>query len=107
MVAAVGTLGNEDCFVILRGGSRGTNYGAESIEEAKAALAKTGNRQRLMVDCSHGNSQKNHKNQPKVAAALAEQISKGEQGIMGVMIESNINEGKYPSNFILRSNAAC
>ncbi|KAI1107713.1 3-deoxy-7-phosphoheptulonate synthase [Jackrogersella minutella] len=93
VVAIVGTVGNEDCYVILRGGSRGTNYDAESIAEAKAALAKSGLRQRLMVDCSHGNSLKNHKNQPLVAANIAEQISKGEAGIMGVMIESNIKEG--------------
>ncbi|KAG7292351.1 Phospho-2-dehydro-3-deoxyheptonate aldolase amt16 [Staphylotrichum longicolle] len=93
VVAIVGTVGNEDCFVILRGGTRGTNYDAQSIAEAKAALAKAGLRQRLMVDCSHGNSLKNHKNQPKVAAALAEQIEKGEEGIVGVMIESHINEG--------------
>ncbi|KAI1503243.1 phospho-2-dehydro-3-deoxyheptonate aldolase [Biscogniauxia marginata] len=93
VVAIVGTVGNEDCFVILRGGKRGTNYDAKSIAEAKAALEKAGLRQRLMVDCSHGNSEKNHKNQPKVAANLAEQMSNGEMGIMGVMIESNINEG--------------
>ncbi|RDL40031.1 uncharacterized protein BP5553_00010 [Venustampulla echinocandica] len=93
VVAIVGTVGNEDCFVILRGGTKGTNYDAESIKEAKAALAKSGVNGRLMVDCSHGNSLKNHKNQPKVAATLAEQISKGEEAIMGVMIESNINEG--------------
>lgn len=94
IVAVVGTIGNEDCFVILRGGKKGTNYDAKSIAEAKEALAKSGLKQRLMVDCSHGNSLKNHKNQPKVAAELAEQMSKGETGIMGVMIESNINEGK-------------
>jgi 3-deoxy-7-phosphoheptulonate synthase len=94
VVAIVGTVGNEDCFVILRGGTKGTNYDAESIKEAKAALQKSGVRERLMVDCSHGNSQKNHKNQPKVAAVLAEQIAKGEDAIMGVMIESNINEGE-------------
>jgi 3-deoxy-7-phosphoheptulonate synthase len=93
VVAIVGTVGNEDCFVILRGGTKGTNYDAASIAEAKAALEKKGVRQRLMVDCSHGNSLKNHKNQPKVAAELADQISKGETAIMGVMIESNINEG--------------
>jgi len=93
VVAIVGTVGNEDCFVILRGGTKGTNYDADSIAEAKAALEKKGVRQRLMVDCSHGNSLKNHKNQPKVAACLAEQIAKGENAIMGVMIESNINEG--------------
>jgi 3-deoxy-7-phosphoheptulonate synthase len=94
VVAIVGTVGNEDCFVILRGGKKGTNYDAASIAEAKEALSKAGLKQRLMVDCSHGNSLKNHKNQPGVAASLAEQISNGEAGIMGVMIESNINEGK-------------
>ncbi|RYP62528.1 hypothetical protein DL769_007270 [Monosporascus sp. CRB-8-3] len=83
VVAIVGTVGNEDCYVILRGGTRGTNYDSKSIAEAKAALAKSGLNARLMVDCSHGNSLKNHKNQPKVAAELAEQISKGETGIMG------------------------
>lgn len=100
VVAIVGTVGNDDCFVILRGGTKGTNYDAKSIAEAKAALKKSGVRERLMVDCSHGNSLKNHKNQPKVAAALAEQMEKGETAIMGVMIESNINEGKllHPSD---------
>ncbi|TQV97131.1 phospho-2-dehydro-3-deoxyheptonate aldolase [Cordyceps javanica] len=93
VVAIVGTTGNDDCFAILRGGTKGTNYDAASIAEAKAALAKKGVRQRLMVDCSHGNSLKDHKNQPKVAAVIAEQIAKGENAIMGVMIESNHNEG--------------
>lgn len=93
LVAIVGTVGNEDCFVILRGGKNGTNYDRESIGEAKKALAKKGLRQRLMVDCSHGNSLKNHKNQPKVASVLASQIEQGEESIMGVMIESHINEG--------------
>lgn len=93
VVSIVGTVGNEDCFVILRGGTKGTNYDAKSIAEAKEALKKAGIRDRLMVDCSHGNSLKNHKNQPKVAAVVAEQIANGEGSIMGVMIESNINEG--------------
>lgn len=93
VAAIVGTVGNDDCFVILRGGTKGTNYDEKSIKEAKEALQKAGVRERMMVDCSHGNSQKNHKNQPKVAGVLAEQLAKGETGIMGVMIESNINEG--------------
>lgn len=97
VVAIVGTDGNDDCFVILRGGTKGTNYDAASIAEAKAALQKKGVRHRLMVDCSHGNSLKDHKNQPKVAADLAGQIAGGETAIMGVMIESNINEGKLPA----------
>ncbi|RKF62610.1 Phospho-2-dehydro-3-deoxyheptonate aldolase, phenylalanine-inhibited [Erysiphe neolycopersici] len=98
-VAIVGTTGNEDCFVILRGGTQGTNYDAKCIHEAKKALVKAGFGGRLMVDCSHGNSLKDYRNQPKVAKVLAEQIQNGEDGIMGVMIESNINEGnqKVPS----------
>ncbi|KAM0511329.1 hypothetical protein ACHAPE_009995 [Trichoderma viride] len=93
VVAIVGTTGNDDCFVILRGGTKGTNYDAESIADAKAALGKKGAPPRLMVDCSHGNSLKNHKNQPKVASVVAEQVAKGETAIMGLMIESNIDEG--------------
>lgn len=94
VVAIVGTVGNEDCFVILRGGSKGTNYDPESIKEAKQKLGSKGLPARLMVDCSHGNSEKNHHNQPKVAAVLADQIRQGEEAIMGVMIESNIKEGE-------------
>lgn len=94
-VAIVGTVGNEDCFVILRGGKKGTNYDAKSVKEAKDSLTAAGLPTRLMVDCSHGNSEKNHKNQPKVAHALAEQIAAGDESIMGVMIESHINEGAF------------
>ncbi|KAL9609632.1 MAG: hypothetical protein Q9167_005609 [Letrouitia subvulpina] len=93
LVAIVGTVGNEDCFVIMRGGKRGTNYDKDSTRDAKQALEKKGLRQRLMVDCSHGNSLKDHRNQPKVVKDLASQIGQGEEAIMGVMIESNINEG--------------
>lgn len=93
VVAIVGTVGNEDCFVILRGGTTGTNYDAASIKTAKEKLRAKNLPERLMVDCSHGNSLKDHKNQPKVAKVLAEQLENGEEGIMGVMIESHINEG--------------
>ena len=93
-VAIVGTLGNDDCFAILRGGKKGTNFDTKSIKEAREKLESKGLNARLMVDCSHGNSEKNHRNQPKVAHALAEQIAAGETGVMGVMIESNINEGE-------------
>ena len=92
-VAIVGTVGNEDCFVILRGAKKSTNYDAKSIAVAKQALEGKQLRPRLMVDCSHGNSQKNHLNQPKVAHDLAEQIRGGEEAIMGCMIESNLHEG--------------
>ena len=101
LAAIVRTVGNADLHIVHRGGSKGTNYDAQSIAEAKQALAKAGLSQRLMVDCSHGNSLKNHKNQPKVAAELAKQISAGETAIMGVMIESNINEGmSHPTTYL-------
>jgi 3-deoxy-7-phosphoheptulonate synthase len=92
-VAIVGTTGNDDCFVILRGGKKGTNFDSASIAAAKKDLSAKGLRPLLMVDCSHGNSEKKHMNQPKVASNLAEQIKNGETAVMGVMIESNINEG--------------
>ena len=97
VAAIIGTVGNPDSFVILRGGKKG--YGAQSIREAKAKLTAKGLPARLTVDYSHGNSEKNHKNQPKVAGILGEQIAAGEDAIMGVMIESNINEAEttYPA----------
>ncbi|CCK72904.1 3-deoxy-7-phosphoheptulonate synthase ARO4 KNAG_0M00510 [Huiozyma naganishii CBS 8797] len=91
-VAAITTTrGNENCFVILRGGKKGTNYDAESVAAAKAALPEGSNG--LMIDYSHGNSNKDFRNQPKVNDAVCEQIAAGERVIVGVMIESNINEG--------------
>jgi 3-deoxy-7-phosphoheptulonate synthase len=96
VVAIVGTDGNEDCFVILRGGKTGTNYDAKSIAAAKDKLSKAGINGRIMVDCSHGNSEKKHQNQPKVASTVARQLEAGETGIVGVMIESNIHEGTLP-----------
>lgn len=99
VVAIVGTDGNQDCFVILRGGKKGTNFDSESVKQAKAKLEKAGivgegKGPRIMIDCSHGNSQKDHRNQPKVAKVISEQLAAGETGICGVMIESNIHEGR-------------
>lgn len=93
VVAIVGTTGNDDAFVIMRGGKKGTNYDPVSIKEAREKLESKNLNPRLMVDCSHGNSEKKHKNQIKVAHSIAEQIASGETAISSVMIESNINEG--------------
>lgn len=93
VISIVETRGNHDGFIILRGGKKGTNYDAESISDAKKRLSKARLTPRVMVDCSHGNSLKVHANQLKVAKNLAEQMAQGEEAIMGVMIESNINEG--------------
>ncbi|KAL1635323.1 3-deoxy-7-phosphoheptulonate synthase [Neofusicoccum ribis] len=93
LAAITRTSGNENCFVILRGGTKGTNYDKDSVKAAREALRKKGQKEVMMIDCSHGNSNKNHRNQPIVAACIADQIREGETGIVGVMIESNINEG--------------
>ena len=75
-------------------GKNGTNYDTKSIELCRSAMKKAGILDKgVMVDCSHGNSKKNHKNQPIVARDVASQLANGETLIRGVMIESNINEG--------------
>lgn len=88
------TKGNKDCHCILRGGNKGPNYDAPYIKETKSKLAKANLPQSIMIDCSHGNSNKDHRNQPKVARCISQQISQGEDAIVGVMIESHLNEGK-------------
>lgn len=93
LAAITRTKGNEHGFVILRGGTKGPNYDKESVQEAKKTLQAKGQKLAIMIDCSHGNSQKNHNNQPKVSAVVGEQLREGEKAIVGVMIESNINEG--------------
>jgi 3-deoxy-7-phosphoheptulonate synthase len=79
--------------VILRGGASGPNYDLETIKSTAGALEKAGLRRGLMVDCSHGNSNKDFRRQPLVARALAEQIASGERDVIGVMLESNLVEG--------------
>ncbi len=87
------TSGNPQCHVILRGGRKTTNYDAESISQACGLLNKAGLPARVMVDCSHANSNKDHTRQPGVCREVAAQISAGEQRILGVMIESNLLAG--------------
>jgi 3-deoxy-7-phosphoheptulonate synthase len=93
-VSITHTTGNPDCHVILRGSNDGPNYSKEHVAKARETCVKSGIRANIMIDCSHGNSSKDHRNQPKVAADLAEQIAAGDDSLIGVMIESNINEGK-------------
>jgi 3-deoxy-7-phosphoheptulonate synthase len=91
--AIVSTMGNEDCHVILRGGKE-PNYDAASVDAACAEIARSGLAARLMVDFSHGNSRKQFKLQMEVCDSVAEQISGGEERIMGVMVESHLVEGR-------------
>ncbi|NKY60178.1 3-deoxy-7-phosphoheptulonate synthase [Nocardia flavorosea] len=92
--ALIQTAGNEDCHVILRGGSNGTNYDAASVADACARLEKSGLAQRIVVDASHGNSNKDHKRQPIVVADIAERMAAGERSVVGVMLESFLVEGR-------------
>ncbi len=91
--AIVHTAGNEDCHIILRGG-RTPNYDAASVEAACKELATAGLAAKLMIDCSHANSQRRHEQQPEVARDVAAQIAAGDERIFGVMIESHINPGR-------------
>ena len=89
------TVGNEACHVILRGGTRtGPNYEADHIARVAARLAAKGLRETVMIDCSHGNSHKDHARQAVVAAAMCEQLAGGSRRIFGAMFESHLVEGR-------------
>jgi 3-deoxy-7-phosphoheptulonate synthase len=90
----VTTTGNPDCHVILRGGSRGPNYGDADVADALKLLEKHSLTQRLVIDASHANSGKDHVRQAVVAEELAEQIGGGQAGIGGVMLESFLVPGR-------------
>ncbi len=87
------TTGNADCHVILRGGKT-PNYGATSVDDVAKQLAAARLEPRVMIDVSHGNSNKRPENQPLVSADIATQIESGERRIMGVMIESHLQAGR-------------
>jgi len=91
--AIVSTAGNESCHLILRGGKTGPNYDKDSVAAAEAMLREQKLPPSVMVDCSHGNSMKDYRNQPMVAADLCNQIAGGSRTITSVMIESNLVEG--------------
>ena len=93
-VAIVRTHGNSDCHIILRGGSDGPNYDKEHILQCEELLHQSKIPVKIMVDCSHGNSRKIHTNQPLVVDDIVSQIQEGNKSIVGVMIESNLQEGK-------------
>ena len=92
-VAIVETRGNDDCHIILRGG-KAPNYDAGSVRAACAELAKAGLAERLMIDCSHANSEKDYRKQSEVAQAVGRQLAGGERRIVGLMVESHLEEGR-------------
>ena len=87
------TRGNADGHVILRGG-KVPNYSGADVDAACALLQAAGLRQQVMIDCSHANSSKQHQKQIEVAADVAARVAAGDRRIMGVMIESHLNEGR-------------
>jgi 3-deoxy-7-phosphoheptulonate synthase len=94
VAAIVKTTGNASCHIILRGGKTGANFSAGKIAEVTGLLEAAGLTPTVMIDCSHGNSNKDHRNQPLVAADIASQIRSGNKAITGVMIESHLVEGR-------------
>ncbi|MEF7613319.1 3-deoxy-7-phosphoheptulonate synthase [Aquincola sp. MAHUQ-54] len=91
---AVTTTGNPDGHLILRGGSDGPNYDAASVARAAKALRDAGLPERVVIDCSHGNSSKDYTRQPLVAADVAAQVAAGSPVPCGVMLESYLVEGR-------------
>jgi len=94
LAAIVETKGNPLCHTILRGGKDAPNFDPSSVAKAYTILKRAKINSSLIIDCSHGNSQKIHSNQPVVADSVASQIRFGNKNIVGVMIESNLNPGK-------------
>jgi 3-deoxy-7-phosphoheptulonate synthase len=90
----VTTTGNPDAHLVLRGASEGPNYDAASVRLASVALTAAGLPARLVVDCSHGNSGKDHRRQCAVAADIAQQLAGGSSTICGVMLESHLVAGR-------------
>ncbi len=94
IAAIVATRGNDACHIILRGSNAGLNYRSDQICFTADALRKNHISTKIMVDCSHGNSNKDYRKQPLVATDLARQIQGGEKSICGFMLESHLVEGK-------------
>ncbi len=90
----VTTTGNPDAHLVLRGANDGANYDAGNVAQAAQALSAAGLPPRLMIDCSHGNSAKDYRRQPQVAADIAQQVARGSSAIAGVLIESHLVEGR-------------
>ena len=94
----VSTTGNPDGHLVLRGGKNGTNYHLDAINLIIDELAKFNMPERVMVDCSHGNSNKDFRRQAKVLRDVASQLKGGSKNVMGVMIESHLVEGNQKLN---------
>jgi 3-deoxy-7-phosphoheptulonate synthase len=96
--AIVTTTGNDACHIILRGSSQGPNFDVDSVNAVAERLKEKGLPEQMMVDCSHGNSKKDYRNQPAVVSDLCGQIASGSKAVAAVMIESHLVEGAQKLN---------
>lgn len=94
LASIVSTTGNPDGHLVLRGGKQGPNYDTEQVQKAAGTLASLGLPSRVMIDCSHDNSNKDYSRQPSVLQDVAAQLAAGSKHIMGIMIESHLQAGK-------------
>jgi 3-deoxy-7-phosphoheptulonate synthase len=95
-ISILTTKGNEYGQIILRGGGGKTNYDAETVKQVEQKLRERGLPQEIVIDCSHGNSSKDHRKQKEVFANVIDQIIAGDSAIVGLMLESNLYEGNQP-----------
>ena len=93
-ISIIKTKGNPDCHLILRGGISGPNYHKKIVKQIQEELSKSGLQPNIIIDCSHGNSNKDFKKQEEIFIEILKQIKKGNNKIIGLMLESYINEGK-------------
>jgi len=93
MASIVKTTGNPDGHIVLRGGSNGPNFESDHVKRISAELKQFNLPHKVMIDCSHGNSNKDFRKQSEVLKNIASQISNGEKNILGVMLESHLKEG--------------
>ena len=92
--AIIETTGNPYTHVFLRGGRKGPNYDSQSLKEANNGMSDSHLKRPVMIDCSHGNSGKDHKKQAKVAREVISKFVSGHRSIAGIMLESNLFEGQ-------------
>ena len=93
MASIVNTTGNPDGHIVLRGGSKGPNFDSKHVKRISSELKDNNLPYKVMIDCSHGNSNKDFRKQSDVLKNVANQISNGEENILGIMLESHLKEG--------------